>query len=109
MRRSPRTNILQRFCEHIKAEQDKALSNKRRAGKQFYRYQPNGKRNNGWNSKLAKRAKEKAKTPASHAAEATARMAVQRYMRAPPSPHATTPPSVTLLLYLTEADILTWL
>ena len=55
--------------EHIKAEQDKAAPKKRRAGKQATRYQPTGKRNNGWNSKLAKRAKEKAAAPPSHAAE----------------------------------------
>jgi len=50
-------------------EQDKAPPKKRRAGKQATRYQPTGNRNNGWNSKLAKRAKEKAETPASHAAD----------------------------------------
>jgi hypothetical protein len=60
---------LSAVLENIKAEQDKAPPKKRRAGKQATRYQPTGNRNNGWNSKLAKRAKEKAETPASHAAE----------------------------------------
>jgi len=60
---------LSAVLEHIKSEQDKATPKKRRAGKQATRYQPTGKRNNGWNSKLAKRAKEKAGKPASHAAE----------------------------------------
>jgi hypothetical protein len=60
---------LSAVLEHIKAEQDKAPPKKRRAGKQATRYQPTGKRNDGWNSKVAKRAKEKAEKPASHAAQ----------------------------------------
>lgn len=60
---------LSAVLEHIKTEQDKAAPKKRRAGKQATRYQPTGKRNDGWNSKLAKRAKEKAEKSASHAAE----------------------------------------
>ena len=60
---------LSAVLEHIKAEQDKAPPKKRCAGKQATRYQPTGKRNDGWNSMLAKRAKEKAEKPASHAAE----------------------------------------
>jgi hypothetical protein len=60
---------LSAVLEHIKAEQDKEPPKKRRAGKQAMRYQPTGKRNNGWNSKLARRAKEKAETLPSHAAE----------------------------------------
>ena len=47
--------------EHIKAEQDKTPPKKRRAGKQRSRYKPNGRRNDGWNSKLARAAKEKRK------------------------------------------------
>lgn len=43
----------------IKQEQDKAPAKKRRAGKQRTRYEPTGRRNDGWNSKLAKAAKEK--------------------------------------------------
>jgi hypothetical protein len=42
--------------EFIKEEQEKAPPKKRRAGTQATRYQPNGRRNNGWNSKLAKAA-----------------------------------------------------
>lgn len=60
---------LSAVLEHIKAEQDKAAPKKRRAGKQATRYQPTGKRNDGWNSKPARRAKERAEMPASHAAE----------------------------------------
>ncbi len=52
---------LSAVLEHIKAEQEKAPPKKRRAGTQTTRYQPNGRRNNGWNSKLAKVAKEKRK------------------------------------------------
>lgn len=52
---------LSAVLEHIKTEQDKAPPKKRRAGTQATRYQPNGRRNNGWNSKLAKAAKEKRK------------------------------------------------
>lgn len=56
--------------EHIKAEQDKAAPKKRRAGKQRTRYEPNGRRNTeGWNSKLAIRAKKRAETVPSQAAE----------------------------------------
>jgi transposase len=43
--------------EFIKDEQDKAAPKKRRAGKQHTRYTPTGRRNDGWNSKLARRAK----------------------------------------------------
>jgi hypothetical protein len=60
---------LSAVLEHIKAEQVKVAPKKRRAGKQATRYQPTGKRNDGWNSKLTKRAKEKAKKPASRAAQ----------------------------------------
>ena len=52
---------LSAVLEHIKAEQDKAPPKPRRAGKQATVYVPNGRRNTeGWNSKLARRAKEKA-------------------------------------------------
>lgn len=44
--------------EFIKEEQDKAAPKKRRAGKQRSRYQPTGRRNDGWNSLAARRAKE---------------------------------------------------
>jgi hypothetical protein len=60
---------LSAVLEHIKAEQDKAAPKKRRAGKQATRYQPTGKRNNGWNSKLAGRAKKQAEVAPPHAAE----------------------------------------
>jgi|TARA_B110000977_G_C11026031_1_gene473187 hypothetical protein len=60
---------LSAVLEHIKAEQEKAAPKKRRAGKQATRYQPTGRRNDGWNSKLAKRAKEKAAAASKHAAE----------------------------------------
>ncbi|MEP1521702.1 ISNCY family transposase [Ascidiaceihabitans sp.] len=46
--------------EQIKAEQDKSAPKPRRAGKQRSRYEPTGHRNDGWNSKLARRAKKKA-------------------------------------------------
>jgi len=46
--------------EHIKVEQEKSTPKKRRAGKQSTRYQPNGRRNDGWNSKLARRPKARA-------------------------------------------------
>ena len=59
---------LSAVLEHIKAEQDKVAPKKRRAGKQATRYQPTGKRNDGWNPKLVKRPKEKAEKPLSHAA-----------------------------------------
>lgn len=48
---------LEAVLEHIKAEQEKAAPKTRRAGKQKMRYQPTGKRNDGWNSKLARRVK----------------------------------------------------
>jgi hypothetical protein len=61
---------LSAVLEHIKAEQDKAPPKKnRRAGKQATRYQPAGEGNDGWNSKLARRAKEKADATSPHAAE----------------------------------------
>jgi hypothetical protein len=60
---------LSAVLEHIKAKQDQAAPKKRRAGKQTTRYQPTGKPNDGWNSKLARRAIEKAETPPSHAPE----------------------------------------
>lgn len=60
---------LSAVLEHIKAEQDKTAPKKRRAGKQATRYQPTGKRNDGWNSKLARRAKKQAEGNPSHAAE----------------------------------------
>ncbi|KRS10686.1 transposase [Roseovarius atlanticus] len=47
--------------EFIKEEQDKAPPKKRRAGKQRSRYKPNGRRNDGWNSLAARRAKEASK------------------------------------------------
>ena len=55
--------------EHIKAEQDKSTPKKRRAGKQATRYQPTDRRNDGSNSKLAKRAKKQAGAAPKHAAE----------------------------------------
>ena len=60
---------LSAVLEHIKAEQDKAAPKKPRAGKQATRYQPNGRRNDGWNSKLARRAKKQAEAAPPHAAE----------------------------------------
>lgn len=60
---------LSAVLEHIKAEQDKAAPKKRRAGKQRSRYEPTGRRNDGWNSKLARRAKKQAEAASSHAAE----------------------------------------
>ena len=60
---------LSAVLEYIKAEQDKEAPKKRRAGKQTTRYQPTGKRNDGWNSKLARRAKERAKTTPPQAVE----------------------------------------
>ncbi len=50
---------LSAVLEHIKAEQAEAPPKKRRAGKQKTRYTPNGRRNDGWNSKRAKAAKAK--------------------------------------------------
>lgn len=52
---------LSAVLEHIKAEQDKVPPKNRRLGKQRTRYEPTGRRNDGWNSKLAKAAKEKRK------------------------------------------------
>lgn len=51
---------LSAVLEHIKAEQEQSAPKKRRAGKQRSRYEPTGRRNDGWNSKLAKRAKKHA-------------------------------------------------
>ncbi len=50
---------LSAVLEHIKQEQGKAPPKKRRVGTQATRYKPTGRRNNGWNSRLAKAAKEK--------------------------------------------------
>jgi hypothetical protein len=44
--------------EHVKAEQSQAAPKKRGAGKQSTRYQPPGKSNVDWNSKLARRTKK---------------------------------------------------
>lgn len=44
--------------EFIKEAQDKAAPKPRRAGKQRTRYEPSGRRNDGWNSLAARRAKE---------------------------------------------------
>jgi Helix-turn-helix domain len=44
--------------EFIKEEQEKTPSKKRRAGKQRSIYKPTGRRNDGWNSLAARRAKE---------------------------------------------------
>ena len=52
---------LSAVLEHIKAEQDKATPKKPRAGKQRSRYKPTGRRNDGWNSKLARAAAKKCK------------------------------------------------
>lgn len=49
--------------EYIKAEQDKAPPKKRRAGKQRTRYEPTGRRNDGWNSLAARQAKAQAAAP----------------------------------------------
>lgn len=49
---------LSAVLEHIKQEQDKAPPKKRRVGTQATRYNPTGRRNNGWNSKLARVAKK---------------------------------------------------
>ncbi|WP_298852944.1 hypothetical protein [uncultured Ruegeria sp.] len=50
---------LSAVLEHIKQEQDKTPPKKRRVGTQATRYSSTGRRNNGWNSRLAKVAKEK--------------------------------------------------
>mgnify|MGYP001304288227 CR=1 FL=1 len=44
--------------EFIKEEQAKAAPKPNPAGKQRTRYEPTGRRNDGWNSKLARRAKQ---------------------------------------------------
>jgi hypothetical protein len=49
--------------EHIKAEQVKVAPKKRRAGKQATRYQPTGKRNDGWNSKLTNELRRRPRNP----------------------------------------------
>ena len=54
---------LSAVLEHIKAEQDKAPPKKRRAGKQRTRYEPTGRRNDGWNSLAARQAKARAAAP----------------------------------------------
>lgn len=46
--------------EHIKAERDKAAPKTRRTGKQQTKYASTERRNNGWNSKLAKAEKTNA-------------------------------------------------
>jgi transposase len=51
---------LSAVLEFIKEEQDKAQPKKMRAGTQRTRYEPTGRRNDGWNSKLARRARERA-------------------------------------------------
>lgn len=51
---------LSAVLEFIKKEQDKTAPKKHRAGKQRSRYQPTGRRNDDWNSKLARRAKARA-------------------------------------------------
>ena len=51
---------LSAVLEFIKDEQDKATPKNHRAGKQRSRYTPNGRRNNGWNSLAARKAKERA-------------------------------------------------
>lgn len=60
---------LSAVLEHIKTEQEKAPPKKRRAGKQATKYQPTGRRNDGWNSKLAKRAKQQTDAASSIAAQ----------------------------------------
>ena len=45
---------LSAVLEYIKVEQDKAPPKKRRAGKQRTRYEPTGRRNDGWNSLAAR-------------------------------------------------------
>ncbi|MEL7048776.1 MAG: ISNCY family transposase [Pseudomonadota bacterium] len=50
---------LSAVLEYIKAEQDKAPPKKPRAGKQRSKYIPNGRRNDGWNSKQAIAAKKR--------------------------------------------------
>ncbi len=50
---------LSAVLEQIMAEQENSAPTPHQAGKQRTRYTPTGRRNDGWNSKLAKRAKEK--------------------------------------------------
>jgi hypothetical protein len=52
---------LSAVLEFIKQEQDKTPPKQRRVGKQRTKYTPNGRRNDGWNSKLTKIAKENRK------------------------------------------------
>lgn len=56
---------LSAVLEHIKLAQDKADPKKRPAGKQRTCCKPNGRRNDGWNSKLAIRAKARTASQAS--------------------------------------------
>jgi hypothetical protein len=49
---------LSAVLEHIMVEQENSVPTPHKAGKQRTRYKPTGRRNDGWNSKLAKRAKE---------------------------------------------------
>jgi hypothetical protein len=67
--RSTRINLKTEKVKQLALKADKAAPKKRRAGKQATRYQPTGKGNDGWNSKLAKRAKEKVAAASKHAAE----------------------------------------
>ena len=48
---------LSAVLEAVLEAQEAAPPKPRRAGKQATRYTPTGRRNDGWNSKLAKRAK----------------------------------------------------
>ena len=54
---------LSAVLEYIKAEQDKAPPKVHRVGKQRTRYTPTGRRNNGWNSSAARKAKAHAALP----------------------------------------------
>ena len=54
---------LSAVLEYIKAEQDKAPPKVHRVGKQRTRYTPTGRRNNGWNSSAARKAKAHAAPP----------------------------------------------
>lgn len=51
---------LSAVLEFVKDEQAKSDSKPQKSGKQRSRYEPTGRRNDGWNSKLARRAKERA-------------------------------------------------
>ena len=51
---------LSAVLEFIKDEQAKSDLKPQKAGKQRSRYEPTGRRNDGWNSKLARKAKERA-------------------------------------------------